>query len=417
VVRMLTRTPVRIVCVVTACSVIAVAVDGRADATAWMSQAAGLRACLSAQATTPETPLLADEGVAAAGEEPFDQILSDETPSLAPDGDMTTRARVQLDEALADLQAAVVAEAVAHQQVLDTQRVLAAVSEPTPRTDARLNKGAVIRFIAGSAETANGGPPPRDGMSVTSSAKGSSKGTWRGSWSLTNVEISRTEQGEAYDAQEATAAECAHREAVEVLEYATARREMLESQAVTAEVRLAVLTAQSTTGAIFPVVGPVLYRDTWGDARGEGRHHQGVDFIAAWGSPIIAVEGGTVARLGWNDRGGWRVSINGSSGTYYYYAHMAAYPQDLYQGARVATGQVIGWIGDTGNATGVPHLHFEVHPEAGPAINPFAFVVSLQTAGPSLTLPPLPLDPRSRRNLMHGEDATPPRVAARYGSG
>lgn len=158
--------------------------------------------------------------------------------------------------------------------------------------------------------------------------------------------------------------------------------------AVTAEhnaanIRLAVLTSSAVSGAVFPIDGPVWYGDTWHAPRSGGRKHLGVDFIAAWGTPILAVENGVIVRKGWDVLGGWRVSILGDSGTYYYYGHLAAYAAGQPIGYRVSSGEVLGWVGDTGNATGTPHLHWEVHPFNGEAVNPYPFAVALQRSGNS----------------------------------
>ena len=87
------------------------------------------------------------------------------------------------------------------------------------------------------------------------------------------------------------------------------------------------------------------------------------------GTPIIAVEPGTVEHLGWNQYGGWRVGIRGLDGKrYYYYAHLRKnhpYAAGLTEGAKVTAGDVIGYLGKTGYSTkenvnniNVPHLHF-----------------------------------------------------------
>jgi murein DD-endopeptidase MepM/ murein hydrolase activator NlpD len=148
-----------------------------------------------------------------------------------------------------------------------------------------------------------------------------------------------------------------------------------------ANIRLAVLTSSAVSGAVFPIDGPVWYGDTWHAPRSGGRKHLGVDFIAAWGTPILAVENGVIVRKGWDVLGGWRVSILGDSGTYYYYAHLAAYAAAQPIGYRVSSGEVLGWVGDTGNATGTPHLHWEVHPFNGEAVNPYPFAAALQRSG------------------------------------
>ncbi|MEM8745847.1 MAG: peptidoglycan DD-metalloendopeptidase family protein [Actinomycetota bacterium] len=116
---------------------------------------------------------------------------------------------------------------------------------------------------------------------------------------------------------------------------------------------------------ICPMPGSA-YADTWGAPRSGGRRHQGVDMLAPTGISIFAVIGG-FATFKQNRLGGNAVSLVGDNGNRYYYAHLSR-----YEGVsrRVEQGDVIGYNGDTGNATGVPHLHFQVHPGGGQAVNP-----------------------------------------------
>ena len=111
--------------------------------------------------------------------------------------------------------------------------------------------------------------------------------------------------------------------------------------------------------------------DDFGNSRSYGfkRVHLGNDLMGSIGTPIIAVESGTVEHLGWNQYGGWRVGIRSFDGKrYYYYAHLRKnhpYVPDLQEGSTVTAGDVIGYLGMTGysikenvNNINVPHLHF-----------------------------------------------------------
>ena len=120
-----------------------------------------------------------------------------------------------------------------------------------------------------------------------------------------------------------------------------------------------------------PVGGAVEVADSfgaWHDHGQEGSHsHQGVDMTATMGTPVVAPFDGT-AVANPSEAGGQAVEVYGAGG-YVYNAHLTAYGK---LGA-VKTGDVIGYVGSTGNASG-PHLHFEWHPADGAAVDPFMFV-------------------------------------------
>lgn len=121
---------------------------------------------------------------------------------------------------------------------------------------------------------------------------------------------------------------------------------------------------------ICPVQGGSAYGDTWGAPRSGGRRHQGVDMLAPFGTPLQAVVSGTVTQRD-NALGGITISLQGDNGNRYYYAHLIGYEGEP---GRVEQAQVIGFVGDTGNATGTPHLHFEIRPQGGVPVNPYPSV-------------------------------------------
>jgi murein DD-endopeptidase MepM/ murein hydrolase activator NlpD len=117
-------------------------------------------------------------------------------------------------------------------------------------------------------------------------------------------------------------------------------------------------------GYVFPVYGPTSWTDTFGAPRAApvGWHH-GQDIFAPLGAPILAVADGTVFSVGWNDIGGYRLWLLDGEGNEFYYAHLSAFSTLAVEGAQVKAGDVIGFVGSTGDAEGTPyHLHFEIHP-------------------------------------------------------
>jgi murein DD-endopeptidase MepM/ murein hydrolase activator NlpD len=116
---------------------------------------------------------------------------------------------------------------------------------------------------------------------------------------------------------------------------------------------------------VFPVYGPSGYSDTFGAPRSDvsGGWHHGDDIFAPLGAPVLAVADGTVFSVGWNDIGGWRLWLRDGQGNEFYYAHLSAYTALAVDGRHVNAGDVLGFVGNTGDAATTPfHLHFEVHP-------------------------------------------------------
>ncbi len=130
----------------------------------------------------------------------------------------------------------------------------------------------------------------------------------------------------------------------------------------------------SSSGGACPVAGAVYFSDTWGDARSGGRTHQGVDMMAARGTPVAAIYSGTIASLADNSLGGKTIWLSANGDTFYY-AHLDSHASGLSVGQSVAEGEIIGTVGSTGNASDLyPHLHFEYHPGGGAAVNPYPLV-------------------------------------------
>lgn len=128
-------------------------------------------------------------------------------------------------------------------------------------------------------------------------------------------------------------------------------------------------------GYTFPVLGESGYSNDWGAPRSQGWTHQGNDIFAKEGTPLVAVADGVLDRVGWNSVGGYRLWLWDDFGNGFYYAHNSAFSPLARDGARVRAGDVLAFVGHTGDAMGTPdHVHFEVHPNGGAATNPFPFL-------------------------------------------
>ncbi len=161
---------------------------------------------------------------------------------------------------------------------------------------------------------------------------------------------------------------------------------------------------------VFPVVGDVEYANDFGDPRPQGPH-EGNDIMADWRAPAVAVEDGKVHFYTGSSRGGCLLYLYGKSGTTYLYIHLnndlttksedrggcnegVAFAPGLRDGQKVKAGQLVAYVGDSGDAEGIHHhLHFEVHPNDGGAVSPYKHLKRAQhllyaapQAGQTLTL-------------------------------
>ncbi len=132
-------------------------------------------------------------------------------------------------------------------------------------------------------------------------------------------------------------------------------------------------------GEACPVAGPVSFVDTWGAPRSGGRSHQGVDMMAARGTPVVAIYDGRISSMGsGSSLGGITLWMRSTAGDTYYYAHLDGFASGVSSGDSVTAGQEIGYVGSTGNASpSYPHLHFEYHPGGGGAVNPYPLVKAI----------------------------------------
>lgn len=133
-----------------------------------------------------------------------------------------------------------------------------------------------------------------------------------------------------------------------------------------------------------PVAGirPEDLTDTWGGLRSGGRHHEGIDIFAPRGTHVTAAARGFVTGRGWNRLGGRFVRVFGAGALSYYYAHLDAFDAPDV-GDWVEPGDLLGYVGTSGNANGTPpHLHLGIYRMGGRAINPYPFLVPNPPSSP-----------------------------------
>jgi murein DD-endopeptidase MepM/ murein hydrolase activator NlpD len=152
-------------------------------------------------------------------------------------------------------------------------------------------------------------------------------------------------------------------------------------------VKLGLIAAPAVAISVFPVQGLCNYENTWHAPRGTDRKHLGVDIIAKEGNLLYAVADGTIAKLytvGTDKLAGNGVRLTMADGTYFFYGHMQKIADGMAIGTKVKAGQVVGYLGKTG-ATNTPHLHIEVHPLGGAAIDPTPIMAAVDAC--SVTAP------------------------------
>ena len=154
-------------------------------------------------------------------------------------------------------------------------------------------------------------------------------------------------------------------------------------------VKLGLVAAPAVAISVFPVQGLCSYENTWHAPRGNGRKHLGVDIIAKEGKLLYAVADGTITKLyteASDKLAGNGVRITMADGTYFFYGHMQKIADGMTIGAKVKAGQVVGYLGKTGGTT-TPHLHLEVHPLGGDAIDPTPIVAAVDACSVTTPLP------------------------------
>ena len=154
-------------------------------------------------------------------------------------------------------------------------------------------------------------------------------------------------------------------------------------------VKLGLVAAPAVAISVFPVQGLCSYENTWHAPRGTDRKHLGVDILAKEGNLLYAVTDGTITKVytvGSDKLAGNGVRLTMADGTYFFYGHMQKIADGITVGTKVKAGQVVGYNGKTG-ATNTPHLHIEVHPLGGAAIDPTPIIAAVDACSVTAPLP------------------------------
>ena len=157
-------------------------------------------------------------------------------------------------------------------------------------------------------------------------------------------------------------------------------------------IALGVLPDLATLGIpqikVFPSQGRCSFVDSWQWERSGGRRHEGVDIMGPKGLALYAVLDGTITKMygAQSTLSGNALRLTTADGTYFFYAHLDSFAAGIAIGSVVRAGQIIGYMGSTG-AAGSSHLHFEVHPLGGPAVNPYPIVKAVDACHITDVLP------------------------------
>lgn len=115
--------------------------------------------------------------------------------------------------------------------------------------------------------------------------------------------------------------------------------------------------------------------DTWGASRSAGRKHEGIDIFAQRGTPVLSATQGIIRNIGTNNLGGKVIWVTGPELSQHYYAHLEDYAEHIQEGDWVEAGEVIAYVGNTGNAkTTPPHLHYGIYFSGQGATNPYPYL-------------------------------------------
>jgi murein DD-endopeptidase MepM/ murein hydrolase activator NlpD len=313
--------------------------------------------------------------------------FADTKGDLAAAKQQLAAAQARLNQAVAEWQQAISELARTKAQIVATKAAIAHLQERIDAVEERLQHRAVVAFENGPASTID------VLLSSGSLTELSDRLEFLGSIAQSDVDLVTEKQvsEEEMRRSQADLVALSSKQSQDVARLQTAEqaaqasaaaiqdrvdeltRKYNEEQAALRQAQL--LGFHTLPGApisVCPVQGPNSFVDSFGWPRPGGRTHQGIDLIAPFGTPVVAVHDGSAVRAP-NALGGNAVIVYHSGGTWTYYAHLSSY------GAvgNVSTGTVIGYVGSTGDAGSTNHLHFEYHPGGGAAVDPYQALLAV----------------------------------------
>jgi peptidoglycan LD-endopeptidase LytH len=302
-------------------------------------------------------------------------------------------AQAELDDAVAALNAAESRLAQTRGEIGATKAAIAGLEDRLDRISARLQRRAVAAFMSGPAETIDLLLSSGSFTDFTDRLEFLDSVTQSDADLVTEQEVGQEELRRRQEDLE----RLSEQQASAVADFASSRdraNSLVQGLAdkvaeFEAEYRKELAAAQAAAGgggsqvigqtpvpgaaiAVCPVAGPNSFVDSFGWPR-VGHTHQGIDLISPFGTPVVAAHSGTVSHSS-SSSGGMQAYVRAGSGTYTFYAHLSSYSS---ASGSVSAGTVIGYVGSTGNAGSVNHLHFEYHPGGGAAVNPYQMLVAV----------------------------------------
>lgn len=298
-------------------------------------------------------------------------LLASATPAGADEGDLRG-ARRRADRAAADLSAAESRLGALDAEIADLRATRQAARQRADELRAAVQESVVARFMHSDLElAASAAEDPNEravaGVLADVATGASTEGIDRYLAAIEEIDATtgtlEKRRSEADDAVEALRDRRAEVER---------ELERLQRADVSRSPTGPATAAPIATGAwICPVQGSVAFTNSWGAPRSGGRSHTGVDMLSPRGTPTVAPVAGRLVHKR-SDLGGLTWYVYGDDGNTYYGAHLSSYANE--GAGRVQGGTVIGYVGDSGNAKGTNHLHFQIKPGGGSPVNPYPTV-------------------------------------------